>query len=1554
MNEHNNNNDLNEGSGKEQDEEKIGVEELDNQELRQFLSKKKKEEELSSHAYELMEEASELAKVNDFDEAIAQYHLAEEIFKELGWDYEVERTQKTIKELETYKEEFLTQLARQRKEQEKKIDLEKKQKEILEKGAKQKQQAREQQKAAKIRELETQKKEMESFQQEISNLTDKAEKLAREYEILRKKKLRDGEFPQENPYPEIIDIYEIVYKKLLNKGWKRQAEIYSDQITIYKQKLEKDKKLKEIEAEKIKKQKQIEDLHKIREQPEMEMDKGSKMVDHKEDEKGFEEEITKLVNKAEKLAREYEIIRKKKLRDGEFPQENPYPEIIDIYETVYKKLLNKGWKSQAEIYKNQIEIYKKKKENDKHLREIEAQKHEKQKQIEESHKIPKKDADHKELIEQVKKDSKEAKSFEEQILELVDKAELLAREYEIELKKKIKEGKFPQKNPYPEIIDIYETVYKKLLNKGWKAQAEIYINQIKIYQEKLKKEEKLREIEAEKVEKQKQIEEMHKLTTQKLKEEQIQEIEGELKSELEDKKLENYIDTKVDQAEKMAREYEVDLMKGNFAQECPYREIIEIYRDLRDKIQEHGWYEESALYAKQIQFYKDKMEKDKKLRRIESRKGDQELIKEVKKKVKKPMAVKSADEKFLKERNKKEEEVDFQAEISKMVDRAEKVAREYENELKKGNFEIENKYPNVIKIYRKIRKQLIDRGWLKEAELYLSQINLYKEKAQRVEKLKRVEAQKAEREKRIEEMYKIQKPIQKTTQTIDESELEEKKKKEEKLNQAMSLIDEAEQLVKIYESKLKPQLADYESPYLKAIDLYEKAKDLLVEIGWENEAARLNETIAFYMEKKQKDDELRELQKQKAEIEIPIEHKQIDIEGETQKAYMEVQTQRQREKEIYDQIFDIITQAENLAKEYNKKIEKGNVLDYEPPYEQVIHLYKDAKQKFQHVGWEREAKKLNESISYYSKKLEEDKLLKRKERERRERKEQELLEQQKLIEESQKEEELLLKEQQEAILREKQAQKKFEQQKEEAFQIIDNALGIARNYNKDIQDGNVLEIECPYEKVINLYQRAKNIFQEIGWINEADKMDQSINYYQQKLEEDIKLRKEEEQRLARLKQERLEQQKSIEEARKEEQEILELQEKTIEKERREKEFFEKKKDQAFELMDKAKNALEEKDFEESIRLYKETKEIFKNINWNAGLDLVEESINSIFKQKREYEKEQKFLMKEKEKQKKLQEQIEEKIEEMDRIKKLEEEEKRKEILRIQEEKRNEKEITDKAFKILEEGTDLVEKEEFDRAQEKYLKARDLFTQVGWEREVSRINSELLVNLEKERERVEKIKQAQKRRRIEEEELQELLIEEEQKRKEQKRREIEEKRKRLAEMRRASKPKEEVMDKLELAKIHIKNYKYNEAFISLKEKLKEVEKKEVQEEIENIIEVIKEQANLPLIVPMAPNLIDNDRFISSYEAVDRAERSIKNRNYMKAISELNEARFNLENLDTDKRIVSALDEKIIFYKQEMGHEIAETTKHEEALEDLKSEIAKRREERRKRLRGLERK
>ncbi|MGM0469810.1 MAG: hypothetical protein ACQERB_13500 [Promethearchaeati archaeon] len=1685
MNEDENNNGMNDSSKENIKEENIknsekrektGIEELDNQNLRKFIKNKKMEEEISSGGYKLMEEASELAMSNAFDEAIKKYIQAKSKFKDLGWNYEIDLIQKTIEKLEIKKEKFLRRLEEKRKETEKKIELEKKQKEILEEGAKKKREAEELERTEKLKELKNQKEEEKSFQNEISSLVQRAERLVREYELNLKKEIKKGNFLEENPYPEVIDIYEQVYKKLLKKGWKTQAEIYSKQIKLYNEKLEKDKKLREIEDEKKQKQEQMEEFYKTGIKQEEREYEGRERLQKEKEEKEFEEEISNMTQNAERLAREYEINLKKELKEGNFPETNPYLEVIDIYEQVYKKLLKKGWKTQAEIYSKQIKLYNEKLEKDKKLREIEDEKKQKQEQMEEFYKTGIKQEEREyEGRERLQKE-KEEKEFEEEISNMTQNAERLAREYEINLKKELKEGNFPETNPYLEVIDIYEQVYKKLMKKGWKGQAEIYSKQIKLYNEKLEKDRKLREIEDEKKQKQEQMEEFYKTgikqeyrenegreRLQKEKEEkELQEeisnmvekaekmsreyeskrkkmlkdgkfpeenpyreiieiyekvrkalhekgwenqaaiyknqikiyqdklekdkklrtieeskvkkqqkieefhktrpikekddqdlinIETQIKKEIEEKKFEEKIDQMVEEAERLSREYEVNLMRGNFDQECPYPEIIEIYRNLRSQLQERGWNEEASLYANQIQLYKEKLEKDKRLRRIESSKtGDYDLVSEVKKSSKRDKISKIPED-----LRKKEEEQEFQEEITERVNQAEKIAREYENELKKGDFEIVNKYPEVIKIYRKIRKDLLDRGWFNEAEIYLNQINIYKKKAKKVENLKTIEKQKAERDKKIEEMHKLQKPIEKPAKKIDETERKEKEDRQEKLNKAMELIDEAEQLVKAYELKLKPRLLDFESPYQKAINMYQDAKDLLSEIGWENEAIRLYETIDFYKEKREKDERLRELEKQKVkagEVSSPIELTMKDIEGETEKAYAEVQREREREKNIYDEIFQIVTNAENLAKDYQKKIDKDGILNHEAPYEKVIELYKEAKEKFQNVGWLREAEKLNESIKYYKKKLEDDNRLKELERQRVKRQEQELLAQQKLMEKSKEEEQKILQEQEKTILKEREAKKRYEKQKEQAFKIIDKALEIAKEYNKKIQKENILDIDCPYEEVIRLYKEASKIFKEIGWENEADKMIQSINYYNQKLVEDKKLRFTEQERIKREKEEILEQQQLIKQSKEEEQKLLEEQEKILEKERERKEIFEKQKDHAFGLMEKAKKELTRNNFEEAITLYKECKEIFKNIEWDTGIDLVEESINSILREKRKYEKEQKFIEEKKEEEEKFKRELEERIEKMHTLKNLEEEEKRKEILRVQEEKRKEKAITDEAFKLLEEGTELVDIGEFDRAYQKYIKARDLFMQVNWDIEVSRINNELLYNLERERANTERIQESQKKKRAEERELMELIKKKEKMDEEQKRKEIEEKRRRLVERKRAEKPKEEVMDKLELAKVLINNYKYNEALVKLLEKKKEVSDKDSEKQIQNVIEKIKEESNLPLIVLMAPHMTEDNRFIVGYEALDKAERSIINKNYMKAISELNESKFNLDSLNVDKEIISSLEDKISFYKKEMGYEIAESVKHEEKLEDLKSEIAKRRAERRNRLKRFD--
>ena len=178
--------------------------------------------------------------------------------------------------------------------------------------------------------LEIQKLDDEEFQEEITDLVNNADKIVREYEIGFKKALKEGNFLEENPYLEIIDIYDDIKKALIKRGWNNQITIYNNQIRIYKEKLEKHKKIKEIEEKKAQDKKKINFLPKVSIQAADDnlasKSKGIKLIKELED-KEFEENIDKQVDKAERMARDYGT----QLKKGNFNIGCPYQELSLIH-----------------------------------------------------------------------------------------------------------------------------------------------------------------------------------------------------------------------------------------------------------------------------------------------------------------------------------------------------------------------------------------------------------------------------------------------------------------------------------------------------------------------------------------------------------------------------------------------------------------------------------------------------------------------------------------------------------------------------------------------------------------------------------------------------------------------------------------------------------------------------------------------------------------------------------------------------------------------------------------------------------------------------------------------------------------------------------------------------------------------------------------------------------------------------------------------------------------------------------------------------------------------
>ncbi|MFW9875461.1 MAG: hypothetical protein ACFFG0_20330, partial [Candidatus Thorarchaeota archaeon] len=668
----------------------IGEEHLKEEKLRQYLDAKKRGEEISSQAYELLGKAAELAKNKQYDEALQIYREGSKLFEELNWEYEVNKVQETISQLEKERSMYLMELEKVKIEKIGEIELQTQQEEIIEDQIMELEEQEKAERLERLKGIELQKMETEFFKVQIDNMATEASRMAREYELAMQKAIKKGEMMEECMYPQVIEIYKRIKELLIDKGWRSEAAIYDDTIDIYIQKFEQDKKIRQIEVEKVIKQKETEEMLKISKdetRPALTEEQIRTLEEQHKKEieiQNLRTQIEEMTMRAEKLAREYEIA----LRKGKFGLKCPYSEIINIFKTARQFSLEKGWETDAAIFLSQIQAYKEKLEKDNKLRQIEAEKLLKQSEAEDLSKKQKEEkktfVDEEQLrkIEEQKRLEEDQQNFAQLINDMVNKAEKVGREYDSDMKKAVREGKLAENPPFKEIIKIYEKVRQLVLEKGKIEEVSIYDNQINYYSQKWEKDNKLREVEAQKIQKQKELEEMLKIgKTVDIEEEKLRAIDK--KREEEDFK--NYIAEMVDNAEKLVREYEIymrkSMKKGKILENTPYPEVIEIYKQIRDKVYTRGWKEQAEIFGNQIKIYQDKLEKHEKLLEVEAEKIQRQKDLEDMHKVEK---IVERDKDKLKQVDKKKEEEDFKKYIAEMVDNAEKLVREHESEMRKS------------------------------------------------------------------------------------------------------------------------------------------------------------------------------------------------------------------------------------------------------------------------------------------------------------------------------------------------------------------------------------------------------------------------------------------------------------------------------------------------------------------------------------------------------------------------------------------------------------------------------------------------------------------------------------------------------------------------------------------------------------------------------------------------------------------------------------------------------------------------------------------------------
>ena len=1121
-----------------------------------------------------------------------------------------------------------------------------------------------------------------------------------------------------------------------------------------------------------------------------------------------------------------------------------YDEAISLYREGASLFDEIGWQNESKKIYNTISYLESQKE--KYLQEIERIKaSERQKEILENQKASELDeyasVQQEEIMKtQVKKIAqitakKEEKAlFQKEISDMIESAEKLAREYDIDMKKAIKKGELVEKCIYPEVIRIYQESKNKVEEKGWKDQTAIFNSQIKKYKDLLEKDKKIREIEKEKERKQREYEELHRMKKPELVD--IAERTFVLeRPKIEDERIQikNQIEFMANRAEKLAREYDVEfkkaIKKGDITLESKYPNIINIYSKIIEMANENGLNEEVAIYKTHIDKYEKLLEKEDRIKEIERKKREEKKLFEESYKIKKTGIPTVSDVNKVDllhgESEIKDSEAKIEQEIDDMVSRAEKMAREYEVGIKKGDFDLICPYPEIIEIYKEIRKKVYAWGWQGEAELYTNQIKIYQEKLQKDIKLRELEQEKHKKQLQYEEAMKSSNR-EKVSKYITLKEEEEKEDQTDIIfNKAMDLINKTENEVKSYELSMKKDILTITSPYENAIKNYENARKLLFQIGWNDEALKLNDTISLYKQKKARDDKLRSIEiekskKEKIKIDVAGGSTEAPFFAEEKKRIELEKLKKQKSKEA-DFVFELINRAENMAKNYEMKKKEGNILNLKSPYQEIINTYKVAQEKFKEIEWVEQASQLDNTIKYYKERMDSDERLR-------------LLE-----------------------------QERFKKEQEEL----------------------------------------------------------------QKMKFESKMAKEAEEELKRQKA------------------------KALEIKRKQQLRYDAKKEQAFNFMDLAKKELAQNNFDKAINFYKESEKIFADINWPEGIRMINESVKIIERKKEKFELEQRYLKEREEERKRLESEIKQQITKAQDLKKLQEEQRKQEFLELQKEKEKEKEIAEQAYQLLEEGTKLKDKKFFEKAYEKYIMGRDLFSKLDWQHEVSRINNDLLFILKKEMKQAEKIKTMQEKKVEEQKELEVLLKEADLKQQE------------LEKIRKQEKRKERekrIEEEMENANSVIKDLKYNEAILRLKKvikKLEQVGNKKLIKQIKNKIEVLKNASQIPLI---AIEDIEKSEYIDQYKlafkTLDKAQLSLSKNLFMRAISELNEALYNLRETKLGDKYIPILNEKINICKKEIGIEITPEPEKKEAapkveIDDLKAKIAARRAERRKKIRDL---
>jgi len=920
-----------------------------------LAEKKMQERRTSEQAYDLLGRGTDAAEKNDYETAIQNYQEALDLFQDISWATEVQRTQEMLEEIAKKKDQYeQSQQARLAKEEE----LEQiKEREF---AKEQKLQSRLKQKEAAVKTKQEESSKLKKSQEELSEmafaLIDEGNRLKNE----------------EKDYETAIAKYKEAQNIFKDIKWEGEAQKVLAEIGRLKEEWQKYKKQQEWEEKKRQKQEteqeQSQQEDEERENLRKKQAEQRRLVELKKKEAAESQEEAsqtafRLIEEAENLAKDYDSAKKA----GEYPT-YPYEDIMTKYAEAKVLFTEAGWQTDADKLNTSMAHHRKRKEQEAKWLQLQEQKRQNQEEAREQEKreeaargkLRKKEEEQKRLAELKKKVNAESQEEASNLaFKLIEEAENLAKEYDSAKKA----GEYPT-YPYEDIIAKYTEAKKLFTDAGWQTEADKLTASIAHHRKMREQEGKWLQLQEQKRQKQEEAREQERREDKarenlRKKEEQHKKLAEMKKKEDEDYQQEasNWAFKLIEEAENLAKDYDSAKRAGQFPT-YPFDEIMEKYLEAKKTFLEAGWQADADKLATSMAHHRKMKEQEAKWLQLQQSK--QQRLQEEEQEID---ALARANQRELEQKRRKEQEK-HEAELTKKQRSDETITQGVQLADDASKALEEHRYEDAIEIYRQIEQIYEEIEWAEGVENIREAIRDARGKEKKYnaeqERLRALEEKRQQEEEEVESQVRLSEKEKQEKARKEKISLDERQKrqqaKEEAQNQVYAKLEEANNLVE-------------NEGFDDAVALVQEALELFPNIEDPIQEGQVRDLIQDIRRKKAESLRRQEIQEKRQKGRLESEREQDEM---IRKSEEERRQRDEEERAKANERIQVQKELADLSSQAYAILDRADVLFTQGKNTQGINKLKEVQDLFEQLGWEKELTSLRKRIAQEQQKYDQE------------------------------------------------------------------------------------------------------------------------------------------------------------------------------------------------------------------------------------------------------------------------------------------------------------------------------------------------------------------------------------------------------------------------------------------------------------------------------------------------------------------------------------------------------------------------------------------------------